>query len=206
MGRVAATVREFACAKLREKSVIAKKQVVRRFDNDASNLSIEKELANKTPISRTANHVMLACPVCSIQFSRKASEAKRNAVNYCGRGCQGVAQRVQVKVECKVCGAPFTVKKSSFERTVCCSNECARKSQSEKTSISNRKMWRDGIFGVGENHPNAKITNDQAVSAFVDMRKHQEIADELNVTRSEISRIKRVGLFGNLNLGQFVTP
>ena len=109
-----------------------KRQTLRRFDFDNPvKPGVEIELSNRTKINRSASYVFLTCPVCDVEFERKASEAKRHDVSYCGRGCQGIAQRVQVARDCVVCSAKYTVKKSMVDKITCCSKECKSKKQAE---------------------------------------------------------------------------
>ena len=98
---------------------------LRRFDIDNPvKPGIIIEASNKTKINRSASYVFLSCPVCNVEFERKASEAKRHDVSYCGRGCQGIASRVQVARNCVVCDKEYTVRKSVVNSITCCSREC----------------------------------------------------------------------------------
>ena len=109
------------------------KQPLRRFGvNDVTAPTLTAERANRTSVSRTANHVSLVCPVCGIGFTRKAAEAKRHTVSYCCKACAGFAYRKQIEVECRVCGKPFTVKKSYVGHVTCCGEECSSKAKSGK--------------------------------------------------------------------------
>ena len=104
----------------------------RRFDFDNPVMpGVNIELSNRTKINRSASFIFLTCPVCEVEFERKASEAKRHIVSYCGIGCRGIAQRVQVARSCVVCNAEYTVKKSMVNKITCCSRECRSKKQAE---------------------------------------------------------------------------
>jgi len=114
-----------------------KNPTLRRFDQDMKVPGgLKKEFSNRTPLVRSASHVRLKCAVCGLEFSRKASEAKRHSTAYCGRACQGIAQRRQVEKTCRVCGAEYTVKQSMCSRITCCGNACKAALAAEMGRIS----------------------------------------------------------------------
>lgn len=166
------------------------KQPLRRFDSIMHGVVLEKELSNKTPIHKSASHVGLICPVCGVHFTRKASEVKRNNVSYCGRGCFGVSQRIQVTVGCKLCGRFFSVKRSLFGVITFCSSDCRKKFLSHERTLMNLKMWESGKFKFGSQHKFAKLTEVQVSGILRDRRLHSEIAEHYGVTRAAISFIK----------------
>ena len=109
-----------------------KNDPLRRYDfYNPVKPGIIAELSNKTKVNRSAAFVFLTCPICEGEFERKASEAKRHNVSYCGRGCQGVANQRQVTKECVVCGSKYTVKKSMEGRITCCSPKCKSEKQAK---------------------------------------------------------------------------
>lgn len=165
---------------------------LRRFGvDDAIAAPLSAEFSNRTAISRTANHVSLICPVCGTGFTRKAAEAKRNAVSYCSRACAGFACRKQVDVRCRVCSAPFAVKQSHFGRVTCCSSACKKKLLSELATAKDIAGWKNGVFQSGEKAAGAKLTEDQARAILADKRKHADIAQDYGITRSAVSQMKR---------------
>ena len=169
-----------------------KKLPLRRFGvDDIQSPDLIGELSNRTPISRTSNHITLVCPICGVSFMRKASEAKRNVVNYCGKACAGFACRRQVEVECRACKKTFFVKRSNFGRVTCCSEKCRKKVISEITTKKDFAGWQTGMFKVGEKAPGAKLTETQAVSILTDTRANAAIALDYGVTRAAISQLKR---------------
>ena len=167
------------------------KQTLRRFDSTAFTPGgLQKECSNKSPLSRSAGRVELACPVCGIKFTRKPSELKRHAVSYCGLGCRGVAQRKQVITKCKSCAMTFYVKKSSLGRVTCCSEPCRRAVLSTAMSTIDKQRWKEGIYGPGEMHPSATLTKSQVEAVRMDTMNNAEIGRRLGVTRATIRNIK----------------
>lgn len=151
---------------------------------------LSKQFSNKTPIHRSASHMVLDCPICGISFTRKASEVKRNNVTYCSHACRGVGQRIQEQVSCRICAKMFWVKKSSVGKITCCGDECHRKALSESTTAMDIAGWKKGIFKVGEAHTAAKITATQAKAILRDNRSNAAIGRELGLTRAAVRAIK----------------
>lgn len=177
------------------------KQPIRRFGVDAGiQGQVATELSNRTPLSRTAGHVHLICPVCGTGFTRKASEAKRHAVSYCSRACAGFACRQQVEVACRVCGKPFTVIPSRVGEVTCCGEECRRKAISESTSAMDVAGWKSGMFAGGERGRGAKLTEKQARAILSDTRVHADIAEEYGISRSAVSYLKRGDTWAHLRV------
>jgi len=159
--------------------------------DDVTYQSVIEERSNRTPVSRTASHISLICPVCGTGFTRKASEAKRHAVSYCGRACAGLASRKQVWVKCRICEKDFSVKESHVGKVTCCGEECSRKAKSESTSIMDFAGWKNGRFAIGERSPLAKLTKEQAGAILADTRRHADIAIDYGISRSAVSHLKR---------------
>lgn len=168
-----------------------KKLPLRRFDN-IFGVVLERQFSNKTPVHRSASHMILECPICGLSFTRKASEAKRNDVNYCGRACAGIGSRRQVKCNCRICGAEYSVKQSHVGKVTCCSKDCRIKAISESTRAMDIAGWKSGMFGIGEDAGGAKLTESQVKSILEDDRGNAEIAREFGLTRAAIRAI-RVG-------------
>jgi uncharacterized Zn finger protein (UPF0148 family) len=168
------------------------KQPLRRFGAD--NMTATKlvmELSARTPLRKTSDCLTLFCPICEIAFTRKASEAKRHSVSYCGRACAGIGCRRQVKVSCRACGAPFTVKKSHVGHITCCSEKCSRTVKSKTTSKADIERWKNGMFSGGSRASGAKLTEEQALMILRDSRRHAAIALDYGITRAAISHLKR---------------
>ena len=168
------------------------KQPLRRFGvDDVASPIVCSERSNRTPVRRTASHVSLVCPVCGTTFTRKAAEAKRHAVSYCGKACAGFACRKQVGVTCRVCEKPFTVKESHAGKVTCCSEECRRKAISECTTAMDLAGWKNGTFQGGEKSAGSKLTESQALAILADTRRHADIAQDYGITRAAVSQLKR---------------
>jgi hypothetical protein len=179
------------------------KQPLRRFGvDDVSAPALHSEVANRSKMSRLSGHVSLVCPVCGTGFTRKAAEAKRHAVSYCGKACAGFACRKQQNVVCRVCGKPFTVKNSNVGKVTCCSEECRRKAISECTTAQDFAGWKNGMFQVGEKHVSSKITEEQALSILADTRRHADIAQDYGITRAAVSQLKRGKTWAHLQPGK----
>jgi hypothetical protein len=162
---------------------------LRRFD-DIAGVVLEKQLSNKTPLHRSASHMVIECPICGLSFTRKASEAKRNDINYCSRACAGIGSRRQVKCHCRICGKEYSVKQCHVGKVTCCSEDCRIKAISESTSAMNRAGWESGMFGVGEDAAAAKLTESQVYSILADNRGNAELAKEYGLTRAAIRAIR----------------
>lgn len=168
------------------------KLAIRRFGvDDIASPTLLIELSNRTRISRTANYVSLVCPICGVSFTRKASEAKRHAVSYCGKACAGFACRRQVETQCRACQKLFFVKKSHFGRVTCCGEDCRKKVISEITIKRDIDGWETGMFQQGEKASGAKLTEAQAIAILSDTRTHAAIALDYGVTRATVSHLKR---------------
>lgn len=164
-----------------------KSEPIRRFDVDNPVApGVIREQSNKTKISSSAAFVYLNCPVCEIEFERKASEAKRHNISYCGRGCQGIASRDQVIKSCAVCEKRFSVKRSMSSSITCCGNQCKSALQSQRLAAKNKV-----VRYIGSESGGSKLTEQEAISILVDSRTHTKIAADYGVTRSAVSALKR---------------
>lgn len=168
------------------------KQPLRRFGvDDVAAPTPTSEFSNRTQILRTASHVSLVCPVCGTSFTRKAAEAKRHAVSYCGKACAGFACRKQVEVKCRVCEKPYYVKESHVGKVTCCSEDCRRKAISECTTAMDFEGWKNGTFQGGEKAAGSKLSEAQARAILADTRRHADIAQDYGITRAAVSHLKR---------------
>lgn len=173
-------------------SKMKEKQPLRRFGvDDYLSSNLVGEYSNRTPLLNTFGRVNLICPICNISFTRKSCEVKGCLVNYCSRACAGFASRKQVKVECQICSAIFTVKKSAVGKITCCSNVCKSKAASIQLTNRNINDWESGFFQGGEKHGTAKINEKEAIAISMDKRTHSTIAKEYGITRANVSNLKR---------------
>lgn len=189
-----------------EIEVMKTKQPLRRFGvDDTAAPTVTGEFSNRTTIRRTASHVSLVCPVCGTSFTRKAAEAKRHAVSYCGKACFGFACRKQINVKCRVCEKPFTVKASHVGKVTCCGEDCRRKAISECTSAMDVARWKTGVFQGGEKSSMAKLTEAQARAILADQRRHADIAQDYGITRAAVSCLKRGKTWAHLKDNAAIT-
>lgn len=163
------------------------KQPVRSFSEQCSNVTLAGAINNKTPIHRAASMMLCSCPVCSIEFYRKASEVRRHDVAYCSRACAGFASRRRVAVACRICSTLFHVKQSDAGVITCCSENCRRIAlgvSSAETIFAgkNPKLFMNQV---------QKIPATEIPAILANPKRHWEIAKEYAVTRAAISAIKR---------------
>lgn len=165
-----------------------KNPTLRHFDTENPIVQdIQEMLSNKTKIARSAGIIYLTCPVCGVNFERKASEAKRHDNSYCGVGCAGLACRRQVLKSCVICEKKYTVRKSVSGAVTCCSKECRSKRLSNKLAERNKAYNKRH----GSDVPGAKLTDEDVIKILRDKRSHKKIADDYGVSRPAISMIKR---------------
>lgn len=99
----------------------------RRFDiHNVGKPGIQGQISNRTKL-KSARTVFLTCPICEIEFEREVYAAKIAAVSYCGRACYAASKLRQIEIGCRVCGVPFTIKKSMVGHITCCSPVCKGK-------------------------------------------------------------------------------
>ena len=165
----------------------------RRFSDECVNISLGKQFSNKTPIRRSASCVSLNCDYCGLSFTRKASEAKRNAKAYCGQACMGADRRREAGKDCVICGKEFLVRLSQKEKISTCGDECSHTLRSMLTSKSNSIGWADGRYNNlrGELSHFSKVSNNEVCIIVNEEGKHKDIALRHGLSRSRVSRIKR---------------
>lgn len=164
-----------------------------RFSPDmAPGVALAATTSNRTKLCRSAGRVSLVCPVCGVAFERKASEAKKYDVSYCGTACVGVASRRRKLTQCRVCGKEFAVKLSLLGVVTCCANPaCNKQAHSSDLSLRDSAFWAAGRYARGAAHPSAKLTESETAAVIADPRTHSAIAADYGISRGRVGQIKR---------------
>ena len=83
------------------------------------------QISNLTPISRTHGKAGMTCPICGIRFERYISHLARVGCPTCSYACAGMARRVRIITNCRVCGTAMEHTPSDAARITTCSKRCS---------------------------------------------------------------------------------
>lgn len=110
-----------------------------------------KQLSNSTSLPSNSGKVRLTCPICENVFVRHAAWAKRANVNYCGRGCVAIGQRVRVECFCTVCQASMMVIPANVGKKTTCGPVCSsvkKRSRGTPTKKQGFAAYKRAMQGV----------------------------------------------------------
>lgn len=163
---------------------------------------VEKSFSNKTKLNKIQGAISISCDHCGVEYRTYAAWIRKSKNHFCSTGCHDAWRTISLPATCEICGDQYFVTPSLMKRKVTCSRKCLKEKRRLFMNLQVSNMGVSPIYNFGVHERGVqiskKLNNDLIRKIRLDNRTQQVIADELCVSQTLISQIKRRLIWGHV--------
>jgi len=160
------------------------------------------EIANKTPMTRSAGKIGMSCDHCGMGYETYACWAKRTAHHYCSKACANSAKETPVEKTCVICGEIFITTPAAAWKFSTCSRKCLKEKRRRFLLAEAANMGQSRVFNYGKHERGTQISkklDDKKVREILnDPRSQSIIGKDYGIGQGHVSQIKRRVIWGHV--------